>query len=51
MWNRKRNDTNEFTYETEIDSHTGMVYGSYNPNRFYTNWLAMYTRSQYDENN
>ena len=36
--------------ETEIDSHTGMVYGSYNPNRFYTNWLAMYTRSQYDEN-
>ena len=35
--------------ETEIDSHTGMVYGSYNPNRYYTNWLAMYTRSQYDE--
>lgn len=35
--------------ETEIDSHTGMIYGEYNPNRFYANWLAMYTRSQYDE--
>jgi len=22
MWNQKRNDTNEFTYETEIDSQT-----------------------------
>ena len=35
--------------DTTIDSHTGMVYGEYNPNRFYANWLAMYTRSEYDE--
>ncbi len=35
--------------DTEIDSHTGMIYGEYNPNRFYANWLAMYTRSQYSE--
>ncbi len=36
--------------DTEIDSHTGMIYGEYNPNRYYANWLAMYTRSQYSEN-
>ncbi len=36
--------------ETEIDSHTGMFYGEYNPNRFYANWMATYTRSAYEEN-
>ncbi len=35
--------------DTDIKSHTGMIYGNYNPNRFYANWLAMYTRSKYDE--
>ncbi|MBR4931427.1 MAG: autotransporter domain-containing protein, partial [Alphaproteobacteria bacterium] len=35
--------------ETTIDSHTGTIYGEYNPNRYYANWLAMYTRSEYDE--
>ena len=35
--------------DTEVDSHTIMVYGEYNPNRFYTNWLALYTRSNYEE--
>lgn len=35
--------------DTDIKSHTAMFYGEYNPNRFYTNWLVNYTRSQYDE--
>ncbi len=35
--------------ETEINSHTGMFYGEYNPNRFYANWIASYTRSAYEE--
>ncbi len=36
--------------ETEIDSHTGMFYGEYNPDRSYVNWLATYTRSSFSEN-
>ena len=36
--------------DTEITSHTAMVYGEYNPNRFYANWLALYTNSSYEEN-
>ncbi len=36
--------------KTDIDSHTGMFYGEYNPNRFFVNWLATYTRSQFTEN-
>ncbi len=35
--------------DTEVSSHTAMIYGEYNPNRFYTNWLALYTRSSYEE--
>ncbi len=35
--------------DTDIDSHTGMFYGEYNPNRFYANWMATYTRSAYEE--
>ena len=42
-------DGNSVQRDTTIDSHTGMIYGEYNPNRFYANWLAMYTRSEYDE--
>lgn len=36
--------------DTEVESHTVAVYGEYNPDRFYTNWLALYTRSSYEEN-
>lgn len=35
--------------DTDIKSHSVMFYGEYNPNRFYANWLANYTRSKYDE--
>ena len=36
--------------DTEVTSHTISVYGEYNPDRFYTNWLGLYTRSAYEEN-
>ena len=36
--------------DTEVTSHTISVYGEYNPNRFYANWLGLYTRSNYEEN-
>ncbi len=35
--------------KTDIDSHTGMFYGEYNPNRTFVNWLATYTRSSFSE--
>ena len=35
--------------DTEIDSHSAMVYATYNPNKFYANWMGMYTRSTFDE--
>lgn len=35
--------------DTDINSHSIVFYGEYNPNRFYANWLANYTRSEYDE--
>ena len=35
--------------DTEIDSHTAMIYGDYNPDKFYANWLALYTHSTYEE--
>ena len=35
--------------DTEISSHALMVYGSYNPNRFYMNWQALYAHSTYEE--
>ncbi len=36
--------------DTDVTSHTIAVYGEYNPDRFYSNWLALYTRSSYEEN-
>ena len=36
--------------DTEVTSHTISVYGEYNPDRFYANWLGLYTRSNYEEN-
>ena len=35
--------------DTEISSHTAMIYGDYNPDKFYANWLTLYTRSTYEE--
>ncbi len=35
--------------DTDVTSHTISVYGEYNPDRFYANWLALYTRSNYEE--
>ena len=35
--------------DTEVSSHALMLYGSYNPDRFYMNWQALYARSTYEE--
>ena len=36
--------------DTDVEAHTVAVYGEYNPDRFYSNWLALYSRSSYEEN-
>ena len=36
--------------DTDVEAHTVAVYGEYNPDRFYSNWLTLYSRSSYEEN-
>ena len=44
-----RSDGDSLGRDVDIGSHTVSFYGQYEPSRFYTNWLALYTRSNFDE--
>ena len=35
--------------QTDVDTHTGFVYGEYKPNKFYVNAIASYGHSEYDD--
>ncbi len=35
--------------KTDVDTHTGFVYGEYKPNNFYVNGVLSYGHSKYDE--
>lgn len=35
--------------QTDVDTHTGFVYGEYKPNKFYVNAIASFGHSKYDD--
>ena len=44
------NDVDGFMRDSDVNTHTGFVYGEYRPNNWYTNAIASYGYSEYDEN-
>ena len=44
------NDIDGFMRDSDVNTHTGFVYGEYRPNNWYTNAIASYGYSEYDEN-
>ena len=44
------NDVDGFMRDSDVNTHTGFVYGEYRPNNWYTNAIASYGYSKYDEN-
>ena len=44
------NDVDGFMRDSNVNTHTGFVYGEYRPNNWYTNAIASYGYSEYDEN-
>ena len=44
------NDVDGFMRDSDVNTHTGFVYGEYRPNNWYTNAIASYSYSKYDEN-
>ena len=44
------NDVDGFMRDSDVNTHTGFVYGEYRPNDWYTNAIASYGYSEYDEN-
>ncbi len=44
------NDVYGFMRDSDVNTHTGFVYGEYRPNNWYTNAIASYGYSKYDEN-
>ena len=44
------NDVDGFMRDSNVNTHTGFVYGEYRPNNWYTNAIASYGYSKYDEN-
>ena len=44
------NDIDGFMRDSDVNTHTGFVYGEYRPNNWYTNAIASYGYSKYDEN-
>ena len=42
-------DINTDRSRTDVDTHTGFVYGEYSPSAFYVNGVLSYGRSKYDE--
>ena len=43
-------DVDGFMRDSDVNTHTGFVYGEYRPNNWYTNAIASYGYSKYDEN-
>ncbi len=44
------NDVDGFMRDSDVNTHTGFVYGEYRQNDWYTNAIASYGYSKYDEN-
>ena len=44
------NDVDGFMRDSDVNTHTGFVYGEYRQNDWYTNAIASYGYSEYDEN-
>ena len=44
------NDVEGFMRDSDVNTHTGFVYGEYRQNDWYTNAIASYGYSKYDEN-
>ena len=44
------NDVDGFMRDSDVNTHTGFVYGEYRPNNWYTNAIASYGYSEYEEN-
>lgn len=43
------NDIDGFMRDTDVDTHTAMVYGEYKPSNWYVNGIATYSWSDYSE--
>lgn len=42
-------DISGFLWDTDVDTHTGFVYGEFKPNRWFLNTIASYSFASYDE--